>query len=897
MDENKGYKATKNNLKDFELELNIKNPIEFAEIKVKTSQGSNPNANPEATQIDVEGSDAANDNYEPESGDGNRYTDVSSSTNQSNMSADDIEKFNEMQRFNEAEEEKYNEWRRELYEQQKEYNESLQNQNGEADNDGETEEGESGKPEGEEPDSLDSDSTEGSKNESETPGDGDKEESKQEGNEKPEENSETGSEKPEESKDTKDEHGEESKSEEKEDEGYKANKDTGPKEETPKDENSGVKKKPEGRETGDKANKKDNAKDRIDKVRRNANNNGAKSGSGDKGGAGKGTAGDGGTGANGDKGAAGGTSDGKGNPNSAGGDKEGNSGDKKPDDKKGDDKKLSPKEALQKKLEEEKKKIIANGKKAIAAGQFSNPDALKYAALDRRGYLKNVAAKKAADFFKNVVLNAMKTYPFPFIIAGVVLVVILIALLIIAMLTLSAVPGPVHNKYDYTYVKVRFHSNAESEDVSIHEAALGDAYHAFFLDMKIADKGYSDAQLQKIFAAYYLFTKTTILKSRSDKDMIYDVNKKDYDYIVYGDSLSGEWPTQCDAIEGCNKNFWGRYVKCKSGDENAKCDNKGLMGFDEGTKEDHVAGILFEVGNELYDYIAAPWGLNQAVSRIDGSFGVNNSSRSMRDKIIDLVTDESTKSCFGSLHDSNDQIDRNVLNKLLSMVQSGNNGSCGSSSNSVKAYNIQDYIIDDETAYIDIGFWWPVGSSTLIDSANKQIGSIDYGEPAFYGISSPFGYRINEAGERVYHSGIDIPTGGVEDVYAVVAVADGTVFSYQCQPYDGYCGYDQTSTKYGNGGCQIKLKHANNMYTEYLHLSEQSYKEFTRHYRVDDEVKQGTIIARIGSTGCSTGAHLHFMIRDAQQNVINPLNYVSELNSRAGLEEMIEDLKNNEEKE
>lgn len=117
---------------------------------------------------------------------------------------------------------------------------------------------------------------------------------------------------------------------------------------------------------------------------------------------------------------------------------------------------------------------------------------------------------------------------------------------------------------------------------------------------------------------------------------------------------------------------------------------------------------------------------------------------------------------------------------------------------------------------------------------------VSYDENAAYGVlttpvqsvcvSSPFGPRWGR-----FHSGVDLALAQGSDIYA----ADGgTVY------YAGYSG------GYGN---LIKIDHGNGMQTYYAHCS--SLEAST-----GQQVEKGELIARVGSTGNSTGPHLHFEV-------------------------------------
>jgi murein DD-endopeptidase MepM/ murein hydrolase activator NlpD len=122
--------------------------------------------------------------------------------------------------------------------------------------------------------------------------------------------------------------------------------------------------------------------------------------------------------------------------------------------------------------------------------------------------------------------------------------------------------------------------------------------------------------------------------------------------------------------------------------------------------------------------------------------------------------------------------------------------------------------------------------------------------PTHGGLTSFFGGRSDPlTGEPAYHSGIDISAEKGQPVYAT---ADGFVQSA------GYTG------DYGN---LIVLKHAFGLSTRYGHLS--AYR-----VKTGDAVKRGDVIGYIGSTGRSTGSHLHYEILVNGQ-LMNPLQLLT----------------------
>lgn len=117
-------------------------------------------------------------------------------------------------------------------------------------------------------------------------------------------------------------------------------------------------------------------------------------------------------------------------------------------------------------------------------------------------------------------------------------------------------------------------------------------------------------------------------------------------------------------------------------------------------------------------------------------------------------------------------------------------------------------------------------------------------------ISSRFGERESPtAGASSNHQGVDI---GASTGTNIIAAASGEVI---------------ISTYSYSAGNYIMINHGGGVYTVYMHCSQLLVSAGT-------QVKQGQTIAKVGSTGYSTGPHLHFGIRTGGRYV-NPLNYVS----------------------
>ena len=124
------------------------------------------------------------------------------------------------------------------------------------------------------------------------------------------------------------------------------------------------------------------------------------------------------------------------------------------------------------------------------------------------------------------------------------------------------------------------------------------------------------------------------------------------------------------------------------------------------------------------------------------------------------------------------------------------------------------------------------------------------GWPVSGRISSPFGMRTNPvSGRFLMHTGIDI---AAEMGTTVLAPADGKVIS---------AGWN--SGGYGN---MIILDNGGPMSTLFAHLSQIFVS-------ADQEVKRGQAIGAVGSTGESTGPHLHFEVR-IDGKPVDPMSYL-----------------------
>ena len=119
--------------------------------------------------------------------------------------------------------------------------------------------------------------------------------------------------------------------------------------------------------------------------------------------------------------------------------------------------------------------------------------------------------------------------------------------------------------------------------------------------------------------------------------------------------------------------------------------------------------------------------------------------------------------------------------------------------------------------------------------------------PSYYGVTNEFAWA--GAWDGNYHNGIDLGAASGADI---LSAGPGTVT---------YVGW------YGTGGNAVIVSHGNGVRTIYMHMSAQAAT-------VGQQVSAGDLIGYVGSTGYSTGPHLHFQI-EINGTPVNPRNYFS----------------------
>ena len=139
---------------------------------------------------------------------------------------------------------------------------------------------------------------------------------------------------------------------------------------------------------------------------------------------------------------------------------------------------------------------------------------------------------------------------------------------------------------------------------------------------------------------------------------------------------------------------------------------------------------------------------------------------------------------------------------------------------------------------------------TMLMNRNLQDEVYPAGRPVRRGwVSSYFGFRTDPFNGRVaHHDGVDIASAEGADILAVAA---GVV--------------TWAGPRYGFGNL-VEINHGNGYVTRYAHNEEILVQ-------VGDTVKKGQVLAKMGSTGRSTGPHVHFEVLKSGK-LLDPANYL-----------------------
>ena len=199
-----------------------------------------------------------------------------------------------------------------------------------------------------------------------------------------------------------------------------------------------------------------------------------------------------------------------------------------------------------------------------------------------------------------------------------------------------------------------------------------------------------------------------------------------------------------------------------------------------------------------------------------------------KNEYIDQLTEKekSAQKKLQDLQDTNDELDRQIKAAQARIAQAKAAAAASRSST--------NYSPSSSTETSSSGFIWPVYSR--------------------YSVTTGWYYSSGSL-----HGGVDFSGAGISGT-PVYAVSDGYVVISTAKMENG---------EYISYGNYILIAHYNGLYTLYAHLSSRSVS-------AGDTVSQGQVIGTVGSTGNSTGPHLHFEVRSngTFASRVYPMNYL-----------------------
>ena len=170
----------------------------------------------------------------------------------------------------------------------------------------------------------------------------------------------------------------------------------------------------------------------------------------------------------------------------------------------------------------------------------------------------------------------------------------------------------------------------------------------------------------------------------------------------------------------------------------------------------------------------------------------------------------------------------------------------------------------------DGSYLWPIGS--VETTTGKDGNTYALGDPEYGRANISRGYSSG-------HQGLDIFSNNRIGVVNIIAAKAGTVVYPTSSNQTTFADVGNSSDGGGYGN-YVKIQHDDGSYTLYGHMAQHSIT-----VRAGDKVGAGQVIGKMGHSGDSTGAHLHFEVRSSSDARLDPMNFVNPDNPRSGTTE------------
>lgn len=385
--------------------------------------------------------------------------------------------------------------------------------------------------------------------------------------------------------------------------------------------------------------------------------------------------------------------------------------------------------------------------------------------------------------------------------------------------------------------------------------------------------GDQDEDSETSFSDEHNFTLTTVnMKNSLTTDTFYTASISDF-------AMGAAYAELTESIKGLSDNEKKEVYKAYL--TYAKSDALSLGNYDSSTKEITInidtTGIPYcnpYGGCTIYtkdgQYYYAPYSFTD--DQLPGTFYTRiEPMESSEISILDAAAEETkylllvpdsvqsviTKGDYGRIPYS-----PNIKNNWISKAKSGKDYKdliAGTSEYAnYKIYNHEEMSTRYNFASRN-NYWWPIGS------ANKDSNNLYSGTPTATTLTAYF--DGNDSIHNGSHGAIDIGSACGSNV---IASRDGTVIATNDGCPAGYYG----SPCGGGAGNFVKLDHGDGITTTYMHLT-----SGTLQVKKGDRVAQGQLLGKSGTSGSSTGCHLHFEVRINNVKV-DPLSYVDPKNPR-----------------
>jgi len=274
----------------------------------------------------------------------------------------------------------------------------------------------------------------------------------------------------------------------------------------------------------------------------------------------------------------------------------------------------------------------------------------------------------------------------------------------------------------------------------------------------------------------------------------------------------------------------------------------------------NINSVMTRVQKDKETLVSENFELSQNVSSMNQIISQSNDKDRVQQETIitQQASEEVIKTELDTIKGNKDSdVNRLVdqINKIIDSIKPGEANFDGVVSRSSGASAMTSELAEAKAEISSILGDTPVARELMANIAVAQAGLDDYEnrypdfDPNPAGLTSPFGYRKDPfTGNAAFHNGVDI---GVRTGGNVRAAGYGVVVE---AGYDGAYGY------------KVAIDHGNGLQTLYAHNSKLLCA-------VGDVIEKGQVISLSGSTGRSTGPHLHFEVRkDGVPQ--NPLLYI-----------------------